>query len=108
MSNNIFIPPENLPEEFEYFQTLLETDNILIEKIISKGQITPENQWLEQDKDEWVILLQGEAEISFENPEKKVNISLKSGDHLFIQKNQRHRVEKTSANPECIWLAVHF
>lgn len=105
MNNNIFIPPETLPEDFEYFQTLFEKDNILIEKIISKGQRTPENQWLEQDKDEFVVLLHGEAEISFDNAE---STSLKSGDYLFIQKNQRHRVEKTSTDPECIWLAFHF
>ena len=105
MTDNIFIPPDKLPVEFEYFQTLLETDNILIEKIISKGQKTPENQWLEQDKDEWVILLQGDAEISFENADIK---SLKTGDYLFIQKNLKHRVESTSKDPECIWLAFHF
>ncbi|NEO01320.1 MAG: cupin, partial [Moorea sp. SIO3I7] len=32
---------------------------------------------------------------------------LKPGDYLFIKAHQKHRVEYTSAEPPCIWLAVH-
>ncbi|HMS63814.1 MAG TPA: cupin domain-containing protein [Ignavibacteria bacterium] len=105
MSKNIFTSPDNFPKEFEYFQPLIETDNLLIEKIVSTGQSTPVDQWLEQDRDEWVILLQGKAVIRFEDD--TVN-NLNPGDYLFIQKNTKHRVESTSADPECIWIAVHF
>ncbi|MFK7907223.1 MAG: hypothetical protein AB8B69_18950, partial [Chitinophagales bacterium] len=57
---NILQIPAILPKE-EFFQPLLQNKNkdVLIERIISTGQITPENEWYEQAKDEWVVLLQG-------------------------------------------------
>jgi len=51
-----------------------------------------------------VILLQGEAEISYDDDTR---VKLKAGDYLMIPKHQKHRVEYTSNNPPCIWLAVH-
>jgi cupin 2 domain-containing protein len=32
---------------------------------------------------------------------------LKAGDYLLIPAHCRHRVEYTSADPPCIWLAIH-
>ncbi len=100
---NIFNLPLSLPNE-ELFEPLLSSKNILIERIISTGQITPPQQWYNQEKDEWVILLQGEAELLYDN---NTRILLKAGDYLFIPAGQKHRVEYTSAEPPCIWLAIH-
>ncbi|MCU0534720.1 MAG: cupin domain-containing protein [Hydrococcus sp. Prado102] len=100
---NLFDLPLVLPNN-EVFESLLSSKNILIERIISRGQTTPTGQWYDQDKDEWVILLQGEAELSYEDGSK---IMLKKGDYLLIGARQKHRVEYTSANPPCIWLAIH-
>lgn len=102
---NFFEIPQDLPKNFELFQSIISKENLSIERIISTGQKTPDNQWLEQDKNEWVLLLQGESAISFEDGKK---ISLKSGDYLHISKNTKHRVESTSSDPFCIWLAVHY
>ena len=102
---NFFEIPSNLPDNFELFQSILSNDNLSIERIISTGQKTPDDQWLEQDKNEWVILLQGEAEIAIENGESKI---LNAGDYIHIPKNTKHKVKRTSANPHCIWLAVHY
>jgi len=33
---------------------------------------------------------------------------LVSGDYLFIPAHTPHRVVETSAEPQCIWLAVHL
>ena len=63
---NIFDLPSSLPNE-ELFESLVSTDNILIERIISTGQVTPPGEWYDQDKDEWVILLQGEAALSYDD-----------------------------------------
>ena len=104
-AGNIFKIPDNLPKNFELFQTVMANDLLSIERIISTGQKTPEDQWLEQDKNEWVILLQGEAEMQFEGEESKI---LSSGDYLHIEKNTKHKLLRTSAEPECIWLAVHY
>ncbi|NES81816.1 MAG: cupin domain-containing protein [Moorea sp. SIO2B7] len=105
MSNttNIFKLPSALPSQ-ELFETLISGKDILIERIISTGQTTTSGQWYDQEQDEWVILLQGEAELSYANGEK---INLKAGDYLFISAHQKHRVEYTSYEPPCIWLAVH-
>ncbi len=104
-SGNFFEIPQDLPLNFELFQTVLSDVEISIERIISTGQKTPDDQWLEQDKNEWVILLQGESEISL--PDGSVKI-LRKGDYLHIPKNTRHRIIRTSAEPPCIWLAVHY
>lgn len=105
MKDNIFTIPESLPKEFELFQPVISNENIQIERIISSGQITPAGQWLEDDRNEWVVLLQGESEINLEDG---TNVTLNSGDHIFIEKNKKHRVVRTSENPLCIWLAVYY
>lgn len=100
---NIFNLPPSLPDK-ELFESIITNDNILIERIISTGQVTPTGEWYDQEKDEWVILLQGEAVLSYEDSSQ---IKLTSGDYLFIPAHQKHRVEYTSTSPPCIWLAVH-
>jgi len=102
---NFFKLPETLPKEFELFESIISNETVTVEKIISTGQKTPDDKWLEQDKNEWVLLLQGEAELMFED---KTKFFLKRGDYVLIPKNKKHRVERTSANPCCIWLAVHY
>jgi cupin 2 domain-containing protein len=97
------IPAEqNFKEEF--FETLFASKNIRIEKIISKGNVTPKGRWLKQRQGEWVVLLQGSAELKYEDG----SIRLKKGDSLFIPSNKKHRVEYTSKRPLCVWLAVHI
>lgn len=75
-----------------------------IERIVSTGQATPPGDWLEQDRDEWVVLLEGEAEIGYDDGSR---VRLGAGDHIVIPGGTRHRVEWTRAHPPCIWLAVH-
>lgn len=101
--NNLFEIPETPPEE-EQFQPLLEDRGVLIERIVSYGHTTPAGEWLDQDRDEWVALLQGLAILVFEDGSR---VELQAGDHLLIPARRRHRVENTSAEPPCIWLAVH-
>jgi cupin 2 domain-containing protein len=93
--------PLPLAEQFEVLET---GQHLRIERIISSGQITPPHKWFDQDLDEWVILLQGEAILMYEDGTQSL---LKTGDYLFIPAHCRHRVEFTSTEPPCIWLAVH-
>lgn len=101
--NNIFNLPASIPTE-ELFETLLSTEGVLIERIISTGQTTPPGEWYDQNTDEWVILLQGEARISYAD---STTIKLRKGDYVFIPAHQKHRIEYTTSEPPCIWLAVH-
>jgi cupin 2 domain-containing protein len=100
---NIFQLPSLLPAE-EIFETLVPGCDVSIERIISCGQITPEGQWYDQERDEWVVLLQGKAEIDWEDGH---NQKLDAGDWLLIPARAKHRVAYTSLDPPCIWLAVH-
>jgi len=75
-----------------------------IERIISSGYASPPNFWYDQELDEWVVLLQGEAVIRFADGETR---TLRNGDWLFLPAGLHHRLDRTSSNPPCIWLAVH-
>lgn len=101
---NLFHVKSDLPDE-EIFDQLYQNENIRIERIISCGQCSPPEFWYEQEDDEWVLLLQGEAVISYRNHEK---VLMKTGDYLLIPAGIAHRVEMTSADPPCIWLAIFF
>jgi cupin 2 domain-containing protein len=101
---NIFKLPEQLPQG-ELFDTLWHDDLISFKRIISTGQITPIGEWYDQEQNEWLIVLQGSGELSFEDHSR---IKLNTGDYLFIPAHQKHRVEYTSTKPPCIWLTVFF
>jgi len=89
----------------EYFDHLVKSEHVCIERIISKGHCSPESGWYEQCRDEWVIVLQGAAIITFENGDQ---IHLQAGDHLNIPALCKHRVSWTEPDRETIWLAVHY
>jgi cupin 2 domain-containing protein len=90
----------------EVIETLLQTDALKLERIVSTGQATPPGQWYDQDRDEWVVLLSGSAGLLFEG-EQNIRV-LRPGDHLLIPAHVRHRVEWTEAGAETVWLALHY
>jgi len=100
---NLFRVPVGLPPG-ELFDRLAGGDAILVERIVSSGQATPPDRWTSQNRDEWVVLVQGEAELSFDDGSR---MRLSAGDHVLIPAGERHRVEWTREDPPCIWLAVH-
>ena len=101
---NIFELPLKLPQQ-ELLETLLQNDRVTIERIVSTGQVTPSGEWYDQERDEWLVVLQGEGELSYTDGSR---IKLNVGDYLFIKAHQKHRVEYTSTEPPCIWLTVFF
>jgi cupin 2 domain-containing protein len=104
-TRNLF---SEIPSEFreEIVETLLRTDTLTMERIVSSGQATPPGQWYDQETHEWVILLKGRAGLVFEG-EKDVCI-LQPGDHIRIPAHRRHRVEWTEAGQMTVWLALHY
>jgi cupin 2 domain-containing protein len=96
--------PAALP--VEQFDPLLQTGAWRLERIVSRGHATAPGEWYDQDGDEWVILLQGQASLRFAN-EDAVRI-LAHGDYVWIPAHRRHRVEWTSRDPPAVWLALHF
>ncbi len=102
-TGNIFNLPPNLSSA-EIFEPLIHNDSVSIERIISTGQITPVDRWYDGAQDEWVILLQGEAELTYVDGSR---CQLKAGDYVFIPAHHQHRVTYTSSDPPCIWLAIY-
>ena len=78
---------------------------LLIERIVSVGHASPPGFWYDQEWDEWVKVLQGEACLELGDGR---TVELAAGEHLLIPRGLRHRVERTSQDPSCLWLAVHW
>jgi cupin 2 domain-containing protein len=95
--------PAIIPEEL--FESLIERKSLKIERIVSQGHSTPDGEWYDQHWDEWVLLLQGEAVLRYEDG---LTLNLKAGDYINIPANRRHRVDWTQPESNTIWLAIHF
>ena len=102
--NNIFDDiPANLDKEV--IESLVDSENVRIERIISKGHTSPDTGWYDQDRNEWVIVLKGAAVLSFSD---ESSVSLKAGDHINIPAHEKHKVTWTAPDTETIWLAIHY
>ena len=102
--NNIFSSiPQRLDQEL--VEILLTNKDVCIERIISKGHTSPDTGWYDQPKNEWVMVLKGEAVIAFQG---EPEIRLAAGSYIDIAAHKKHRVSWTDPNNETIWLAVHY
>lgn len=102
---NIFADiPESLPEEL--FTSLLKRDNVHIERIVSQGHSTPIEQWYDQAWDEWVIVLEGQAVLIYE--QDRLKLPMMAGDYHLIPAHTKHRVEWTDPDCHTVWLAIHL
>jgi cupin 2 domain-containing protein len=103
-SGNIF---ESIPKilDIEAVDLLVQNEKVKIERIISKGHASPVSGWYDQEKDEWVIVLKGDAVISFESGKQ---VKLKTGDYLDIPAHVKHKVSWTDPDIETVWVAVHY
>jgi len=105
MIANLFADLPTGAEE-EQFVELLSRAGFRIERIVSNGQASPPGFWYDQPQAEWVLVLQGEAKLRFEDePALRV---LKPGDFVEIAARRRHRVEWTHPDLPTVWLAVHY
>jgi cupin 2 domain-containing protein len=97
----------NLPngDADEQFLTIIERSGLRVERIVSQGHSTPEDQPYDQPDDEWVLLVEGAARLWIE---EQGEVSLAPGDHLLIPARRRHRVVWTTPDGPTVWLAVHF
>jgi cupin 2 domain-containing protein len=103
MTSNLFANlPKDLPEEF--FETILESQNLRIERIVSLGQSSPEGFWYDQNENEWVILLKGAARLTVGDK----TIDLAPGDFINLLAHTKHRVEWTKPDEPTVWLAVFY
>lgn len=101
-SPNLLAPPVGKPG-VESIADLIRHPAFTLKQIVSRGAASPDGFWYDQDRSEWVVLLQGAAELRFESGEI---LALAAGDPLHIPARRRHRVERTS--PDAVWLALHY
>ena len=104
-------PPRNLfadlPAELsdELVQTLVKSDGVRIERIVSRGHASSEGFWYDQPENEWVLLLTGAARLRLEGHDP---VDLVAGSFVNIPAHQRHRVEWTDSRQPTIWLAIFY
>ena len=103
-TGNLFEPiPDDISEEL--FTGLIQRENVRIERIISRGQASPSSGWYDQDDNEWVLVVKGQAKLVFEDGRL---VHLGAGSHINIPAHTRHKVTWTDPDTETIWLAVHY
>lgn len=88
------------PREGERFDELLRQRNLVVERIVSSAQVTPQDYV--QAQDEWVLLVHGGADLRIAGELR----TLVPGDYVFLPAGTAHRVERTLAGT--LWLAVHL
>ncbi len=98
------LPARALPDEI--VDLLLERPGLRLERIVSTGQTTPEGQWYDQERDEWVLVVEGAARLRIEG--ESDDRMLDEGDWILLPAHCRHRVTWTRAEPPTVWLAIHF
>ena len=98
--NNI---PSKLPNEI--FEDIIITEKLRVERIVSKGQISPDTGWYDQSENEWVIVLSGFGVIEYISG---VKVTLKQGDYLNIKAHEKHRVIETPSDENTVWLAIFY
>ena len=102
---NIFSVIQKQASE-EILETIIQAHQCKIERIISRGHATTVGEWYNQDKNEWVLVLKGNARLQFEGDDELV--VMKTGDYINIPAHRKHRVEWTDPTEETIWLAVYY
>ena len=84
----MYMKPENIfaqiaeAGEEEQFDLLFKSPNCRIDRIVSSGHSSPKGFWYDQENDEFILLIQGEATLEFEDRK----VTLKKGDYLHIPK----------------------
>ncbi len=92
--------PDTIPNTGETFTTLLDHPHARIVRIVSSDDIEP--ILYDQEEDEWVIIIEGQAILEVEGHE----CTLQRGESLFIPAHTKHQIRETKKGT--VWLTVHF
>ena len=103
MDNLLTNLPTDLPEEL--FETLVQSEAVHVERIVSSGHATPSGGWYDQERNEFVLLVQGAARLEFA---EGYEVEMEPGDWLNIPAHRKHRVAWTDPDHVTVWLAVHY
>ncbi len=90
----------------EVITVQLQTPQLRLERIHSCSARSPEGFWYNQTEHEWVLLLQGSAQLQFADEAEAR--SLACGEALLIKAGRRHRLLASDPAPGTIWLALFW
>ena len=88
----MYMKPENIfaqiaeAGEEEQFDLLFKSPNCRIDRIVSSGHSSPKGFWYDQENDEFILLIQGEATLEFEDRK----VTLKKAQRISFQ--HRHQI----------------
>jgi cupin 2 domain-containing protein len=85
---------------------LLSAPNVRIERIVSTGHASAPDDWYDQDRAEWILLLSGSAGLIFQGEGEPFR--LEPGSYVHIPAHVRHRVAWTDPSMPTVWLASHY
>lgn len=89
----------------EAFENIIDSPSVRIERIVSKGHISPEAGWYDQEENEWVMVVQGSGVLTFEDGSV---CKLSKGDFINIPAHCKHKVSWTDPTQITVWLAVFY
>jgi len=89
----------------EISERLVASRTVRIERIVSRGEVSPPGFWYDQDEAEFVVVLAGAARLGFADGDV---MALGPGDWVDIAPHRRRRVEWTDPGAPTIWLAVFY
>jgi cupin 2 domain-containing protein len=96
--------PADLPEEL--ITPVVTGRGMRVERIVSRGHVSPAGFWYDQEEDELVLLVAGEARLHIEGETEERTLG--PGQWLDIPAHVRHRVTFTVPDRETIWLAIFY
>lgn len=103
MRNLLADIPADLPDEL--VDVLASSPAVRVERIVSRGHASPAGFWYDQAEHEWVLVVAGAATLRFADGRR---LELGPGDWIDIPAGVRHRVDRTSADEDTVWLAVFY
>lgn len=87
----------------EITEVLARGRDLRIERIVSRGQRSPDGFWYDQEESEWVLLVRGAARLEFADGRTR---ELRAGDWVHLTPHERHRVAWTDPDQDTVWIAV--
>ena len=93
--------PDDLPDEVS--DVLARTAGARVERIVSRGHVSSPDFWYEQEEDEFVLLVEGEAELEIRGRADPARLG--RGDWIVLPAGLPHRVSWTATDQDTVWLA---
>ena len=84
-------------------ETLVRSQHVRVERIVSTGQCSPDGFWYDQDEHEWVWVVKGSAKLLFDDGEM---VQMNPGDHVLITAQRKHRVQWTTPDEPTVCLGL--